>query len=139
MAYVRIWIHLIWSTKNRQRLITSCLRPKLLNHILENAKQKQIYVDQINCVADHCHALISLGSTQEISTVASLIKGESSYWLNSNKMIQGKFEWQDEYLALSVGESQIKRIRAYITNQVEHHRRKSFSEEYDLIIQRYHF
>ena len=79
MPYVRMWVHLIWSTKNRERTITKKLKPLLLSHMRENAKEKKIFLDSINCVSDHCHALISLGSEQSISKIAFLIKGESSH------------------------------------------------------------
>jgi REP element-mobilizing transposase RayT len=139
MPYIRIWVHLIWSTKNRERLITPKLKPLLVKHIIDNAKTKKIYLSQINCVADHCHALISLGASQSISKAAFLIKGESSHWVNENNLVSGHFEWQDEYIAVSVSESQIENVKAYIKNQEEHHRSKTFSEEYDLFLKRYGF
>ena len=139
MPYIRIWIHLIWSTKNRERLITQELKTKLLAHIRENAKSKNIYIDFINCEPEHVHATISLGSDQTISKAAQLIKGESSNWINKNKFITGHFEWQDEYIAVSVSESQIDKVRDYIKNQEEHHRKKSFAEEYDEFIKKYGF
>ena len=137
MPYVRIWIHLIWATKNRTKLINKDLKPILINHILENAKKKKIYIDQINCTVDHFHLLISQGPSQSISEIAFLIKGESSRWINKNKLINTKFEWQEEYIAVSVSESQLEKVRAYIKNQKEHHRIKTFKEEYDLFIEKY--
>jgi REP element-mobilizing transposase RayT len=139
MPYIRIWIHLIWSTKNRENIIGKNLKPKLLAHILKNAKEKDIYIDQINCVADHCHLLISLKSEQNISKVAFLLKGESSRWINKNKMTQFHFDWQDEYIAVSVGESQINRVGQYIKHQEQHHRVNTFQEEYNLFINKYGF
>jgi len=139
MPYVRMWIHLIWSTKNREKIVSKKLKPLLLNHIRDNAKEKKIFLDQINCVEDHCHAMISLGASQTISKVALLIKGESSHWVNKEKLIPGKFEWQDEYIAVSVSESQVEKVKNYIKNQEKHHRIKSFKEEYDLFIKKYSF
>lgn len=139
MPYIRIWVHLIWSTKNREKLINKQLKPMLLNHIIENAKQKKIYLDKINCVEEHCHCLISLGASQSISKVAFLLKGESSHWVNENERSPIYFEWQDEYIAVSVSESQIEKVRAYIINQEEHHRKKSFQEEYDLFMEKFGF
>ncbi len=139
MPYVRIWVHLIWSTKNCEKLITSQLDPALLKYILKNASQKKIYLDCINCIQDHCHALLSLGATQSISKVAFLLKGESSNWVNANKLINDYFEWQDEHLAGSVSESMVPKVRKYIKNQEEHHRKKSFKEEYELFIEKYGF
>ena len=139
MPYVKIWIHLIFSTKNRDKLISTQLKPQLLKHIKDNSIKKNIYIDFMNCVNDHIHLLISLNSEQSISKVAQLIKGESSYWLNKNNLIANKFEWQDEYIAVSIGHSQVNRVRDYIKNQEEHHRKKTFMEEYEEFIMKYEF
>ena len=139
MPYIRIWIHLVFSTKNRDKLISRELKPKLLSHIRENSEKKEIYIDFINCVDEHCHILISLGASQSISDVARLIKGESSNWINKNKLSKIHFSWQEEYIAVSVSESQINRVREYIKNQEEHHRVKTFTEEYELFIKKYGF
>ena len=139
MPYIRILIHLIWSTKNRERIITKEIKTILLNHIRENAKSKNIFIDFINGEPEHIHATISLGSDQTISKVAQLIKGESSNWINKNKLLPGRFEWQDEYIAVSVSESQINKVREYIKNQEEHHRKKNFAEEYKEFIKKYGF
>ncbi len=139
MPYIRIWVHIIWSTKNRERIITKEIKHKLLNHIRENAKAKNIFLDFINCEPEHVHATISLGSDQTISKITQLIKGESSNWVNKNKFLSYHFEWQDEYIAVSVSESQINKVREYIKNQEEHHRKKSFAEEYDDFINKYGF
>src|SRR3989338_1705376 len=96
MQYLRIWVHLIWSTKNRVPLLADGLRAQVFSHIKENASKKDIYLDTINGVADHVHTLLSLGSDQTIARVAQLLKGESSYWVNKEKMTKKKFEWQDE-------------------------------------------
>jgi putative transposase len=139
MPYTKIWIHLIWSTKNREKTITKKLRPALLAHINENAKSKKIFIDQMNCVNEHIHILISLGNDQSISKVVRLLKGESSHWINKQKLTTGKFEWQDEYFAVSVSESIVEKVRNYIQNQEEHHRIKSFTEEYEEFIEKYGF
>ena len=124
-------IHFIWSTKNRIPIITSELKLLLLLHIKENSKTKEIFIDTLNCVDDHIHLLISLGTEQTISKIAMLIKGESSFWVNKQKLIKQKFEWQDEYIALSVSESAIDKVRQYILNQEEHHKKKTFTQEYN--------
>ncbi|MBI1805503.1 MAG: IS200/IS605 family transposase [Ignavibacteria bacterium] len=130
MPYVRIWVHLIWSTKERMPLLNEALREKVFSHMKENATKKEIYLDIINGAADHVHSLVSLKSDQTISKVAQLLKGESSHWINARNLSNGKFEWQDEYIAVSVSESNVDTVRQYIRNQQEHHRVKSFSEEY---------
>ena len=139
MPYVRVWVHLIWSTKNRAPIMTRAVREKILSHIKENARKKEIYLDSINAVEDHVHALISLGSEQTIAKVAQLLKGESSHWANKEGLTRGNFEWQDEYIAVSVSDSMVDRVRDYIKNQEEHHRKKSFSEEYERFMEEYGF
>ena len=112
-------------------IITPELKPILLSHIKENSKAKGIYIDTLNCVSDHIHLLISLGTEQTISKIAMLIKGESSFWVNKQNIINHKFEWQDEYIALSVSESGLNRVRHYIGNQEAHHKKKTFTREYE--------
>ena len=131
MPYTKVMIHFIWSTKNRGRVISKDLKPLLLAHIKENSLAKGIFIDCLNCVEDHIHLLVSLGTEQTISKVAMLIKGESSFWVNKQKLIRERFEWQDEYIALSVSESGILKVQQYIANQEEHHARKTFTEEYE--------
>ena len=137
MPFIRIWVHLVWSTKNREKIISSSLKNKLLDHIKTNCKEKGIWLDSINCVSDHIHLLISLNSEMSICKLAMLIKGESSHWINKNKLVKGKFEWQDEYFAVSVSESVVSKVSDYIKNQEEHHHIKSFSEEYDEFMKKY--
>lgn len=139
MPYVRFWVHLNWSTKNKERIIDSTLREQLLPHILENAKSKDIYVDTVNCVGDHIHVLVSLGASQSLSKVVQLIKGESSHWVNLNGLLDGKFEWQDDYFCVSVSDSAVARVREYIRDQENHHKRKTYEEEYQEFMKEYRF
>lgn len=139
MSYIRIWVHLVWSTKRREKIILPRFRQELFAHIRTNARQKDIFLDGINGVDDHVHALISLGSDQTISKVVQLIKGESSRWINKEKLVRGKFEWQDEYFAVSVSESAVRAVRSYIKNQEAHHKKKSYAEEYQEFIGKYGF
>lgn len=127
-------IHAIWSTKNRKPIITRELRPLLLQHIKENSLKKDIHIDTYNCVSDHIHLLISLGADQTIAKTIGLIKGESSNWVNKQQLLPTKFEWQDEYIALSVSHSVADKVRNYILNQEDHHKKRTFREEYDEFI-----
>lgn len=139
MPYTRVLIHFIWSTKNRKHLISKEFKPLLLEHIKENSKKKGIFIDSLNCVSDHIHLLVSLGTDQTIAKTVMLIKGESSFWANKQTMLKTKFEWQDEYIALSVSYSAVEKVRAYILNQEEHHRKKTFTEEYDEFLVAHNF
>lgn len=140
MPFVKVYIHLVWSTKNRvPNLNSKELRLKVWNHIRENAQLKGIFVDFINGYSDHCHCLISLGVNQTIQNILQLLKGESSFWINKNKLTKEKFEWQDEYFAVSVSESIVDKTRDYIKNQEEHHQKKTFQDEYEEFISKYGF
>lgn len=136
MAYVRIWIHCVWGTKRRIPFLNHENKTSILNHIRENAQSKGIYIDFINGHKEHIHCTISLNADQTLSKVIQLIKGESSFWINNNKLAQGKFEWADEYFAVSVRESQINAVRNYIKNQEIHHQKKSWEEEYEEFIEK---
>ncbi len=132
MPYVKVYIHFVLSTKNRAPLLSSSdLRKKVWQHIKENAKEKNIYIDFINGYSDHCHCLVSLGIDQTIKNVAQLIKGESSFWINKEKLCDSKFNWQNDYFAASVSESMIISTREYLKNQEQHHKHKSFKDEYN--------
>lgn len=125
MPLVKVWIHFVWSTKNREPYLTDHIRQKVFAHIRENARAKGIHLDFINGYIDHVHCLISLGTDQTIEKLMQLIKGESSFWINKNNICRTKFEWQDEYFAVSVSESVLGSVRRYIANQEEHHRKKN--------------
>jgi len=131
MPYCNLFIHVIWSTKNRVPIITKELKGVLLKHIKDNSIKKGIFIDSMNCVSDHIHLLISLGADQTIAKTINLLKGESSYWVNKQGLIKSKFEWQEEYIALSVSYSVADKVRGYILNQEEHHKKKTFTEEYN--------
>ena len=140
MPYIKVYIHFVWSTKNRKPFLsTKELRENVWQHIKENAKQKGIYIDYINGYKDHCHCLVSLGIDQTIQKTMQLIKGESSFWINKEKIVDQKFEWQNEYFAVSVSESMINKVRNYIKNQEKHHNTKSFQEEYEEFMDKYKF
>ncbi|MCF6333742.1 MAG: IS200/IS605 family transposase [Draconibacterium sp.] len=139
MSYVRIWLHCVWGTKNKIPFITKSNKEAILNHIKENARQKGIYIDFLNGHKEHIHCTISLDAEQTLSKIMQLIKGESSFWINNSNLVQGKFEWADEYFAVSVSESQINVVREYIKNQEIHHKLKSWEEEYNEFIEKYGF
>ncbi|MHC1702729.1 MAG: IS200/IS605 family transposase [Tenuifilaceae bacterium] len=139
MPFIKIWIHAVWSTYKRQPFLKKEIRSDLFLHINENAKKKGIHLDHINGYVDHVHCLISLDQDQNIATIMQLIKGESSFWLNRNSLTSSKFGWQEEYFAVSVGESQIERVRKYIQNQEAHHSKVTFQDEYIKFIETYGF
>lgn len=139
MSFLKIWIHLVFSTKNREPFLTKDIKAKVHQHIIENCKEKEIYVLAVNGYTDHLHCLISLGKEQSIAKIAQLIKGESSFWINKNNLCNSKFSWQDDYFAVSVSESQVDIVKTYIQNQEQHHSKIPFSKEVDEFMEKYNW
>jgi len=139
MSFIKIYVHFVWSTKNRIPFLTKDIRQSVFKHIRENAKTKNIHIDFINGYTDHVHCLVSLNDDLSIGKIAQLIKGESSFWINRNKLTPTKFAWQEEYFAIAVCDDKIQIVRDYIANQEQHHGKKTFAQEYDEYIDRYGF
>ncbi len=139
MSFVKIWVHAVWSTKRRKPLLTNDIRNDIFKHIHQNGLSKNILIDVVNGYIDHVHCLFRLKSDQTIEKVIQLLKGESSYWINKQKLINTRFEWQDEYFAVSISESQVEMVRNYIKKQDKHHQKKSFQKEYKEFIEKYKF
>ena len=138
MSWVRVYIHMVFSTKNREPFLNSqALRKKVFQHIKQNAEEKKIWLDCVNGYQEHAHCLISLGKEQSISKVAQLIKGESSFWINQNKLSENNFNWQDDFWAVGVSERHVQSVRSYIHNQETHHSKKSFTEEVNEFMKKY--
>src|SRR5690242_17460357 len=108
MSFVRIWVHVVFSTQNREPVLDKKIRTALIKHIRSNCKEKDIFLKAINGWSDHLHLLISLGREQSIAKVMMLIKGESAHWLNEQGWVRGHFRWQDDYYAISASESQVE-------------------------------
>jgi REP element-mobilizing transposase RayT len=138
-SYIKVFIHFIWSTKEREKYLDKSARPQVERHLAENAWKNKILIDTLNVQIDHVHMLISLSSDQKIDDIARLLKGESSHWINEESIISGKFSWQRGYAAFSVNPMELDAVRWYIKNQDEHHRQKTFAEEYRSILEEHGF
>ncbi len=130
---------MVWATKRREPVLEKAIRTNLFSHIRENARSKNIHVDFVNGYVDHIHILVSLNSDQTIAKIVQLLKGESSFWMNKYKLTPQKFEWQDDYFAVSVSESGVNKVREYIKNQEQHHAKKTFQQEHDEFVRVYGF
>lgn len=139
MPYLKVWLHLVWATKSRKPLLTSEIRQTVFDHIRENAKTKNIHLDFINGHTEHVHCLVSLNTKQTIAEITQLIKGESSFWINKNSLTKTKFEWQDDYYAVSVSHSAVNKVREYIKNQENHHQTRTFNQEVEEFVRKYGF
>ncbi|HWZ03085.1 MAG TPA: IS200/IS605 family transposase [Mucilaginibacter sp.] len=126
-SYSSIWVHLIWSTKNREPILSPLLKAEVYAVINDIANDYEIYLDCINGVEDHVHLLVRLRTDQSVADVVKTIKGNS--WEYFKEIPDKYVTWQDGFAAFSVSPDQLKRVRSYIYNQEKHHQSKSFSEE----------
>ncbi|MGB8368705.1 MAG: IS200/IS605 family transposase [Limisphaerales bacterium] len=136
-SYTRCWLHIVWATIERRPLLEKPAAAKLSAYLHEYANEKGIYM-KINFVnADHTHVLVDLPASMAIEEVVQLLKGGSSHWVNESNLVPGKFGWQRGYGAFSVSHSAVDEVCAYVANQEEHHRRKTFAEELKRLVKRY--
>jgi putative transposase len=135
-SYTKVWLHTVWSTYNREKILTDRnLRIQLSKYLYEYADEKKIYM-KVNFVnPEHVHSLIDLPTNMAIEEAFHLLKGSSSRWINN--YVNFKFSWGKGYGAFSVSESSIDRVVKYIINQEEHHRVKSFTEEYEGFLEKH--
>lgn len=128
-SFTKLYIHSVWSTKNREKILNTNVRNKIFEHIKENCLKKEITLLEINGYTDHVHIFIDLNPAMSLAEAINLIKGESSHWINENKIIPGKFSWQKRYSAFSVSNSIKSKVLNYIKNQENHHKKMSYLDE----------
>ena len=137
-SLLKIWIHGIFSTKDRTSLIKDTFEKELHAHLKEKLERDlDCKVRIINGTEDHVHILFLSSPNFTLKDIFQNVKGESSHWINQSDFIKYKFAWQTGYGAFSVSESMVKDVEKYIANQKEHHRRITFKEEIDLFIKKY--
>ncbi len=129
-TYTSITTHFIFSTKKRQPLITATIRERLWAFMGGIARENGMKAHAIGGIEDHVHLLLSMPPTISPAEAMKQIKGASSKWVNQTFPDSMKFSWQAGYGAFSVGLSEIPKVSTYIRNQREHHRSRSFQEEY---------
>jgi REP element-mobilizing transposase RayT len=136
-SLARLHIHLIFSTKNRERIISDRVRDSLhayMATVLQNLGSPPVL---INSVEDHVHVLFELARTVAVSSAVEDVKKASSKWIKTQGGEFAGFAWQAGYGAFAVSESNVPAVREYIANQQEHHRKKSFQEEYRAFLERH--
>ncbi len=129
-TYTQLHIHAIFAVKNRDCVIKKIWKEELhkyLTGIVENHGHKML---QVNSMPDHLHLFFGLRPKQSLSDLMKSIKGDSSSWINEKGFLKTKFSWQSGYGAFSYSKSQVPNVIKYIINQEEHHRKKTFIEEY---------
>lgn len=136
-SYISVYVHYVFSTKNRQKMITADLEPRLWAYMGGIARDNKMKALAIGGIEDHAHVFLSLPSTLSIAKTIQLIKGGSSHWVHETFPSHQDFEWQEGYGAFSVSISRIDKTVAYIKNQREHHHKTTFQEEYLAILKKH--
>ena len=136
-TYTQLYIHIVFTVKGRSNLISTRWKEDLYKYItgiITNEKQKLMI---INGMPDHLHLLIGLKPDCNLSDLIRTIKANSSKWINENRFVVGKFQWQKGFGAFSIGTSSVDTVINYIKTQEEHHRKKTFKEEYIEFLEAY--
>jgi REP element-mobilizing transposase RayT len=136
-SFNKIWIHAIWSTKERVPLIHQNIEQKVYQFMSEQLREQGCPVRIINGMPDHIHCLFLLSPQKSIAEVIKQIKGSSSHYINQNNLISDKFAWQVGYAAYSVSESVVEKVFQYIKNQKQHHQKKTSQQEYEDFLKLY--
>lgn len=123
-TYARVFIHCIFSTKNREPTLLPERRVPLGNYLGGIAKSEGFHLIEAAGAADHLHLLILLPANYPLAQAVQKLKGGSSRWMGPN------FAWQQGYGAFSVSPSQVPAVRRYIRNQETHHRKRDFAQEF---------
>lgn len=128
-SYTCLYFHVIFSTKQRRALITADLRERLYAYIGSIVAHENGRLICAGGTEDHVHLLVSLRAQTALADMLRLFKTNSSKWVHETFVQKRDFGWQDGYSAFSVSHSNVERVRRYIAQQEEHHRRASFQEE----------
>jgi REP element-mobilizing transposase RayT len=137
-SYAKIIIHFIFSTKNRQPLITKDFAEQLWSYMAGIAQENKMLPLAIGGMPDHAHVCAVVPPALSVSKAVQFIKGGSSAWVHENLPELIKFKWQVGYSAFSIGQSTLDKTINYIQNQEFHHSKTSFQEEYRQFLNRFY-
>jgi len=136
-SFTSCLFHCVWSTKNREPYLTPDLRDPLCPYFGGIAKQNQIKMLSIGGAVDHVHIVLSLPATLAVAKAMQLLKGNSSKWIRETFPKMHSFAWQEGYGAFSVSISGVEPTIAYVRTQTEHHRKRSFREEFASMLRKH--
>ena len=136
-TYTQIYLQFVFAVKDRNSLIQPEWKDELFKYITGIIQTNKHKLIAINGISDHIHVFIGYKPHQLIPELLQDVKGNSSKWINERQFVTGKFQWQEGYGAFSYSHSQIDAVVKYIQNQDEHHRKKSFQEEYSDFLKRF--
>jgi putative transposase len=133
-TYTQNLIHLVFSTKERQRSVHERVQPELWKYIVGIGANHKIPIVTVGGMSDHIHVLFDLPKTIALSKAVQTLKANSSRWMREHDR---RFSWQEAYGAFGVSESGRNSVIEYIENQAEHHKRRSFEEEYVALLKKH--
>ncbi len=137
-SLAKVIIHIIYSTKNRYPFLANTdIRNEMHAYLGGACNNLKCPVITVGGVADHIHILCKLSRNISPAKLVGEIKRESSKWIKTKSRILSKFAWQNGYGVFSVGKSEVDKVRTYILNQEEHHKKKSFQDEYRAFLKAY--
>ena len=136
-SLAQLLVHLIFSTKNREPLLSDNIRPELHSYMATILKGMDSSAILINSVEDHAHVLFHLSKNHALCDVIESLKKDSSKWIKTKGRPYRNFHWQSGYGAFSVSQSNVAQVVRYIEKQKEHHRRRTFQEEFRAFLKRY--
>jgi putative transposase len=136
-SLAQILVHLFFSTKNREGMLSDDIRPGLHAYMATILKGMDPSAILINSVADHAHVLFHLSKKQPLCDVVEVVKKDSSKWIKTKGRAYRNFHWQAGYGAFSVSQSNVAQVLNYIDGQKRHHRRTTFQEEFRAFLKKY--
>lgn len=136
-SLAKVYLHLVFSTKNRERVLADEDRADLHAYMGGTLKGMDCMPIEINSEPDHVHVLFMLGRTAGISEVVGGMKKSATDWLRARSPRYAGFHWQSGYGVFSVSQSAVETVRTYIRNQRQHHRSKSFMDEYRAMLEKH--
>jgi len=129
-TYTSLHYHIVFSTKNRERWIYPEIEERVWSYLAGIAKQNKMTPIQIGGVEDHVHVLLGASPTLAPSKIAQWVKGGSSTWIHDTFPEMKAFAWQDGFGGFTVSRSNVENVADYIRGQREHHRSRTFQDEY---------
>lgn len=136
-TFSQIYIQAVFAVKGRENLLQKTWRDEVFKYMAGIIKAKNQKPIIVNGVADHVHLFIGLKPVMALSDLIREIKNNTTNFINEKKFVRGKFSWQEGYGAFSYSHSQLDKVYKYILNQEEHHKKKTFKEEYTELLQKF--
>jgi REP element-mobilizing transposase RayT len=136
-TFSQIYIQCVFAVRGRENLLLKPWRDEVFKYMAGTIKGKNQKPIIVNGVEDHVHVFVGIKPVMNISELVRDLKNNSTNFINEQKFLNGKFSWQEGYGAFSYAHSQIESVYKYIANQEEHHKMKTFKDEYHDFLQKF--